>query len=313
MDYWFALITSLPTQNATARMRVWRTLKTCGAAVLRDGVYLLPEREACRRTLDAVAAEVQTSGGSALVLRVEEPAASHFPQLFDRSADYAALLAELNPIRDALAPESAHEALKAVRKLRKAFVHLVEIDFFPAQAQRQADAALSAVELRCARWLSPGEPQAQSAPVLRLRLADYQGRRWATRQRPWVDRLACAWLIRRFIDAQADILWLTDPALCPADALGFDFDGARFSHTQDQVSFEVLLASFALERPGLTRLGLLVHSLDVGGVRPAEAAGVESVLAGLREALPDDDVLLAAASAVFDGLLTHFERGTTQP
>jgi len=96
---------------------------------------------------------------------------------------------------------------------------------------------------------------------------------------------------------------------CPADALGFDFDGATFSHVGSRVTFEVLAASFGLEQPAIARLGLLVHYLDVGGVQPPEAAGIESVLAGLRETLTQDDQLLTAASAIFDGLLASFDKG----
>ena len=94
----------------------------------------------------------------------------------------------------------------------------------------------------------------------------YRGRLWATRRHIWVDRVACAWLIQRFIDPSARFLWLETPAECPADALGFDFDGATFTHVADRVSFEVLLASFGLdENRGLVRLGAMVHVLDVGG------------------------------------------------
>jgi hypothetical protein len=125
-----------------------------------------------------------------------------------------------------------------------------------------------------------------------------------------VDRLASAWLIRRFIDQQARLLWLDNPTDCPTDALGFDFDGARFSHVGSRVTFEVLAASFGLDQTAVARLGLLVHYLDVGGVRPPEAAGIESVLAGMRESLSNDDELLLAASSVFDGLLASFTKGT---
>ncbi|MEN9985221.1 MAG: hypothetical protein RI925_723, partial [Pseudomonadota bacterium] len=107
--------------------------------------------------------------------------------------------------------------------------------------------------------------------------------------------------------------WLASPADCPAEALGFDFDGATFTHVGSRVTFEVLTASFGLEPPALTRLGLLVHFLDVGGIQPPEAAGIESVLAGMRDSLTDDDQLLAAASSVFDGLLASFDKGTPAP
>lgn len=303
------LIISLPTENATIRMRAWRALKASGAAVLRDGVYLLPERDPCRNTLEAVAADVLAGGGTALVLRAEEPEGASFAGLFERSADYAALLADVAKVRAALTTDTVMDALRQSRKLRKSFASLCEIDFFPGEAQRQADAALQELELAAARVLAPDEPHPVDAAISRLSASEYQGRTWATRRRPWVDRLACAWLIRRFIDPQARLLWLASPADCPADALGFDFDGAAFSHVAGRVSFEVLLASFGLEQAALKRLGTLVHYLDVGGVQPPEAAGIESVLAGLRAAIADDDQLLASASAVFDGLLADFENG----
>lgn len=310
MDSWLCLITSLPTENATARMRAWRTLKASGAAVLRDGVYLLPARETCRTLLASVADDVDRHGGTSWLLRVEASTGGDFAALFDRSADYAALLDELAALRAALSVESATDTHKALRKLRKAFQACVAVDFFPGEAQRQAEHALAVLERACARALSSGEPQPWDAPLEVLQVQDHQGCTWATRRRPWVDRLASAWLIRRFIDPGARVLWLDDPGDLPAEALGFDFDGARFSHTSNLVTFEVLTASFGLRQPGLERLGGLVHSLDVGGVRPPEAAGVESVLAGLRAALSDDDALLTAACAVFDGLLNHFSART---
>lgn len=309
MKTWIALITSLPTENATARMRAWRSLKASGAAVLRDGVYLMPERDDCRTTLDAVAADVRAAEGTALVVRLEEPADGNFVALFNRSADFANLLGDISAAREGLSPETANEVLKQARKLRKAFANLAAIDFFPGEAQKQADEALRDLEQRAAWALSPDEPRPVHEAIARLRIEDYQGRRWATRHRPWIDRLACAWLIRRHIDPQAELFWLATPADCPADALGFDFDGATFTHVGARVSFEVLLASFNLETPALQRIGALVHFLDVGGVQPPEAAGIESALAGLRDTIPDDDQLLALASRIFDGLLASFEKG----
>lgn len=310
---WLLLVLSLPTENATARQRIWRALKASGAAVLRDGVYLMPEREDCRATLDGLASEISEAGGSAYVLRVEGPEQVDFKGLFERSEDYAALLAEIARTRTALNANTVQDVLKQARKLRKAFATLAAIDFFPGEAQQQTDQGLQELELACARALSPDEPHDSQGVITQLRIADYQGRVWATRQRPWVDRLASAWLIRRFVDPEAKVLWLPCPAECPAEALGFDFDGAAFSHIGSRVTFEVLAASFGLTQPAIARLGMLVHFLDVGGIQPAEAAGVESVLAGLRATLLDDDQLLAAASALFDGLLASFNNEVPSP
>ncbi|CAG9933100.1 chromate resistance protein ChrB domain-containing protein [Candidatus Nitrotoga arctica] len=309
MNNWLLFITSLPTENATIRMRAWRALKASGAIVLRDGVYLLPDRTPCHATLEVIAADVRAGDGTALVLRIEEPIDANFVHLFDRSEDFAVLLSDIAQAHDALSADTAQESFKQARKLRKTFTSLAEIDFFPGEAQRQADAALQDLELATVRVLAPDEPHPVQGAITRLQVADYQGRIWATRRRPWVDRLASAWLIRRFIDSQAQLLWLASPADCPGNALGFDFDGATFSHVSNRVTFEVLMVSFDLECPALKRLSALVHYLDVGGVQQPEAAGVESVLAGLREAILDDDQLLASVSGVFDGLFTAFGKG----
>jgi hypothetical protein len=185
---------------------------------------------------------------------------------------------------------------------------LCDIDFFPGQAQSQLSSALNDLEQTCANALSPHEPRTNSGSIAALQIKDYQGRVWATRSRPWVDRLASAWLIRRFIDTSATITWLKNPEDCPKNALGFDFDGATFSHVDSRVTFEVLAASFGLTSPAVVRLGLLIHYLDVGGVQPAEACGIESLLQGLRQTIEDDDQLLATASTVFDGLLFAFQQ-----
>lgn len=308
MNKWLTLITTLPTENATLRQRAWRALKASGAAVLRDGVYLMPEREDCRATLSGLASEVRDGGGSAHVLSVEEPEGGNFVAMFDRRGDFAALMAEVDLIKQRLATGSAQDVMRQPRKLRKSFANLVAIDFFPGEAQRQVDHALCELELACECALSPGEPKALDGRISRLDITDYHCRLWATRERPRVDRLASAWLIQRLIDPQARMLWLASAADCPADALGFDFDGATFSHMGSRVTFEVLAASFGLEQPAITRLGLLVHYIDVGGVQPPEAAGIESILNGLRESISNDDHLLLAAATVFDGLLANFSQ-----
>ncbi len=205
-------------------------------------------------------------------------------------------------------PTTALDVSKQARKLRKTFTAVVAIDFFAGEAQKQTDAALQELEIAANRQLAPDEPHAVRSAIKRLRIEDFKQRVWATRRRPWVDRLACAWLIRRYIDRKARFVWLAKPKDCPAKAVGFDFDGATFSHVGARVTFEVMLASFGLEQPALRRVGAIVHYLDAGGVQPPEASGIESVLAGLRDSIDDDDQLMKAASTVFDGLLMSFER-----
>jgi hypothetical protein len=283
-------------------MRAWRALKASGAAVLRDGVYVLPDRESCQSVLSAVAADVRAGGGTAHLIRGAGEEDANFPALFDRHEEYAALLGDIEKLQAGLRAENVLETLKQARKLRKAFASLVEIDFFPGEAQKQAESALQDLEIQANRALSPHEPHPVEGAVPRLDATRYRGRLWATRERPWVDRLASAWLIRRYVDPDARFVWLKSPAQCPSDAVGFDFDGATFTHMGGKVTFEVLMASFGLEQPALKRLAAVVHYLDVGGVQPIEASGVERVLAGLRHSIPDDDQLVQVANGVFDGL-----------
>ncbi|MGV5112743.1 chromate resistance protein ChrB domain-containing protein [Pseudomonas aeruginosa] len=306
MKNWLTLILGLPTANATERMRAWRALKASGAAVLRDGAYLLPDTGFCREVLASIERDILAINGTAYTLPVVDPDGERFVELFDRSDDYGKLGAEIEECRGQLNPENALATTKQIRKLRKTYDQLISIDYFPGKPKQQLDSALQELETAVSRALSADEPHSRDQPITALNLGDYQGRVWATRKRPWVDRLACAWLIRRFIDPNAQILWLDKPKDCPVGALGFDFDDATFSHVGNRVTFETLQASFELEEPGLNRIAALVHYLDVGGIQPVEAAGIERVLAGLRETITNDDHLLAAASAIFDGLLAGF-------
>jgi hypothetical protein len=302
---WLILVATLPARHTAARMRLWRALKAQGCATLRDGVYLLPAREETGAMLRAQADEVRAGGGSAEVLSVAADGAQDaaFRALFDRGAEYGRLLADIRAAQAAPEPKRAHA-------LRREFRALAATDHFPGAARDQVAAALAELDA-----IASGEPRAAPGAIHRLASADFSGRTWATRARPWVDRLASAWLIRRFIDPQARFLWLARPADCPPEALGFDFDGARFGHlaatpaAPERVTFETLAASFGLDAdPALARIGAIVHCLDIGGAPVAEAAGIEAVLAGARAAAADDDELLAEASRLFDNLHKNYQQ-----
>lgn len=309
---WLLLIVSLPTSSATARMRIWRALKALGCAALRDGVYLLPPKPEHEQALHELADECQREGGSAWLMAVQSRSAEEaagFRQLFDRSADYAELRKAWREANRGLASLAAPELTRLQRKMQREFDAARAIDFFPGEASVEAQAAWTDFNKRIDGLLSPDEPHETQGRVPQLDAAQYQGRTWATRRRPWVDRVASAWLIRRFIDHDARIQWLAKPSDCPKRALGFDFDGAMFTHVGDLVTFETLMASFGLEGdPALARLASIVHALDVGGDPVPEAKGFEAVMAGARERLNDDDALLAEMSTVLDSLYVHFLR-----
>ena len=308
--HWRMLVISLPASRGTARMRIWRALKAAGAAVLRDGVYLMPEGEVAHGLFAAQAAEVEAAGGQAQVLAVNttEPGqGAAFRTLFDRSADYAGLLEKLRSLRQRLAPRNHKVAAKTLRQLRRDYEVIRGTDHFPSAAAEQVRELLEETAAFIEAAGSPDEPSRQAGSILRLDRSKYRGRQWATRARPWVDRLASAWLIKRHVDARARFVWLKQPKDCPKRALGFDFDGADFTHVGRRVTFETLLASFGLEDDAaLMRLAGVVHFLDVGGAPVAEAAGLEGILRGMRERIKTDDALLAEAMKIFDNLYHTF-------
>jgi len=304
---WLVLTASLTGRAAsTARVRLWRALKDLGVGNLRDGVSLLPATAETRAAFDALAQEVEAEGGTAWLLELPaqaRPVDDALIGLFDRSADFAELFQTLTRLGAELPGWEEATARRELRQVERALAEIQRVDFFPGAAAGEARAAVGALASAINRRFAPQEPSPGSMPIRRLDASQHRGRRWATRRHLWVDRVASAWLIRRFIDPDARFVWLDRPADCPADTLGFDFDGAAFSHVGEKVTFEVLVASFGLEGDsGLARLGQLVHYLDAGGLPVAEAAGFEAMLAGLRDAAADDDALLAATTPLLDAL-----------
>lgn len=306
MTNWIILTATLPTQPSGLRVKVWRALKATGAASLREGVYVLPEQAPSAQALWALERTIAEAGADAHLLVVHARDAAQeqaFRALFDRSEHYAALLLSIKQTRSTMRTASEAELRKPLRALEQQLQDIQASDFFPGKAAERATDALAALRREVELKLSPDEPAAGAGRIVPRAVADYQGRSWATRKRPWVDRLASAWLVQRFIDQQPRFLWLADASKCPKSALGYDFDGATFTHVGDKVTFEVLAESFGLlDDPALRRLGQLVRSIDVGGSVLDEAPGLELVVRGLQARHAKDDALLAAASAVFDAV-----------
>lgn len=303
---WLMLVSSLPGQTQTARMRIWRALKAAGAGALRDGVYVLPHTIDARPVFQERTRDVIASGGSAQIIafdaqdRVQQQS---LIALFDRGADFAALFKHLGTWRAGLKQREEAASRRELATLRRDAAALAEIDFFPGPSQRQMESALAEAEAALNARFSPDEPHAARGDLPRCDPAKFRGRAWATREHMWVDRVASAWLIRRFIDRKAKFLWLKKPKDCPKTAIGFDFDGAQFTHIGARVTFEVLTTVFGLDHDhAIARLGALVHYLDVGGIPMPEAAGFVAIMTGARARQTGDDKLLQSMSVVLDAL-----------
>lgn len=304
---WLALVMTLPTSPSSVRVRTWRALKASGCGALRDGVYLLPARPDCAQVFAELAEAVEAADGEASVLEFDArnpEQQSRFVALFDRSAEYKAFGAEVARLRRSLRNASEGVVRRELRAAAQRLEALRRIDFFPGTGAEEAGAALEALRAEIEQRLSPGEPSAAEQAIVRRDAADFRGRVWTTRARPWVDRLASGWLIRRFVDPEARFAWFDPKKKAPkASAIGFDYDDATFTHADGKVTFEVIAETFGLhEDPALRRLGEAVHYIDVGGVPSEESAGLELVMRGLQARHADDDELLDAACSVFDAM-----------
>jgi hypothetical protein len=306
MTSWLVLTAALPTSPSGLRVRIWRALKGTGCATLRDGVYILPATAPSASDLWAIERAIRDGGADAHMLELQSRDTlqeKSFQALFDRTEQYADFAQALKDSRKAVKLGSEPKLRKLLRALDQQLRSIRLADYFPGKAAARAADGLETLRAEVEKKLSPGEPTPSSAAIDRLPRDSFQGKTWATRKRPWVDRLATAWLIQRFVDAKPRFLWLDDPKKCPKSALGFDFDGARFTHVGDKVSFEVVVHAFGLEQDAaLKRVGDLVHYIDVGGIPVDEAAGVETMVRGLQGQHDNDDALLVAACILFDTL-----------
>jgi hypothetical protein len=307
---WLLLITNLPGRNPTLRMRIWRALRGAGAGLLRDGAYLLPNGERSRQVLEEQGAEIKAAGGAVQVLSFDAESAEQHAELvalFDRTNEYAESIERLEALKSELVKLAEPEARQRLASIAREVAALATRDFFPSEPREQMEGALADAETAINARFAPDEPHAAHRKIQPRDRKEYRGRTWATREHLWIDRVASAWLIRRFIDPQAKFLWLERVKDCPKRALGFDFDGAEFTHVGSRVTFEVLLSSFGLEQDaGLVRLGALVHHLDVGGIPIAEGPGFATIMAGARTLQPDDDALLKAITPVLDSLYAGY-------
>jgi hypothetical protein len=309
MESFDTLVLSLPTRNSTLRMRLWRALKESGCGVLRDGVYVLPAG-ADTLSLSRLESDIRTSGGFALTAELKPRTAGQLAEvrrLFDRSDAYGDLVGRVTGTRAALARLGARRGETAIRRLERALEKLARIDFFPGEANAQATRSLNDLRAAYRALYAGGEPRFSKRGLRPADARRFQKRVWATRKAPWVDRLASAWLIKKFIDRDARFAWIARPSECPKGAVGFDFDGAEFTHVKNRVTFEVLAATFSLDAdPALAAIGAVVHFLDVGGIPAPDAKGLETMLRGIKEKAPGDDALLAEAMRVFDHLYAAY-------
>jgi len=309
---WLTYVASLPTDDPAARMRVLRTLESMGCGVLREGVYILPDNPANRQGLLRLTEHMIRINASAYVLHVT-PSDPHqermFRALFDRTGKYRELFKAIEGLRAGFGVSDPSAIARVLNKQRREFEAISALDFFDSPQKARVDKILRETEAEVRKRMFPDSPK--SGRVTQTGRF-YFKRVWATRKPLWADRLASAWLVRRFIDPEATLMWLDKTQKCPSTAVGFGFEGATFTNSKDMVTFQQLLSSFGLDKnETLARIGTLVHFLDTGGPPVAEAAGVETLLQGARRRSNSEEELFSESEKTFDLLYeAYFEAPT---
>ena len=312
---WLILVHQLPASPSNLRVRTWRRLQELGAVAVKQAVYVLPDTAESREDFEWLRVEIEGSGGEALVFSADQLNASADATLIEefrraRQLAYAELATELQQAQRARASRQRPDGRRGdISRYRQRFAAIERVDFFSSAGRDRVVALLADLE---ARSQSAVPPVAAAEGTDRRR---YQGRFWVTRPRPGVDRMASAWLIRRFIDPGARFGFFTDAKAAPADAVPFDMFGAGFGHETDRCTFETLQARFDIHEPAIARLGEIVHDLDLKDNRfgSPEAATLGAAIDGLQLACAADGILLEQGITLFEALYRSFAHATGPP
>jgi len=306
------LLVGVPPTPSSLRVRVWRRLRSLGAVALKRSAYLLPDTPERYEDFQWLAQEIERDGGDATLVRVqqiENVSPAGVLRLFHepRDHDYKQLAARYRRLLQSLDRKTAATSTRVrdeLARLSKEHQRIRDIDFFAAPGGAEVRRLEEAIAMRTRRPESPRREEPPALDVTKLR-----GRRWVTRPRPHVDRVASAWLIKRFIDPEA-VFVFAPPAEFPKDAIPFDAPGVELSHHGEDCTFETLVKRARLHDRRLSRLAEVVHEADLrdGKYPHEEARGIDVAIRALLAASPDDHHVLAQGMSMFEGLYATTSR-----
>ena len=310
---WLLLIHQLPTKPAYLRVKIWRRLRGIGAVAVKSTVYALPAGAETQEDFEWLLKEIAEGGGEAMVCEarlVDGLKDAEVRAMFDaaRDEDYEEITKEARALTAELDAANGQkdraEPRAQVKRMRKRFTDISAIDFFGSTGRLGAGSLLTALENRLAEEKVMTEERTPPQEAMRL-----TGRTWVTRTGVYVDRIACAWSIRRFIDPSATIRFAPGKGYEPKEGeLRFDMFEGEFTHEGDRCSFEVLLSRAGLDDPALRTIAEIVHDIDLKDAKfgREETAGIAHLITGIATANADDEGRIAQGAPVFDNLYQYF-------
>jgi hypothetical protein len=314
---WLLFFYTLPSKPVRNRMTVWRKLLKAGALSFKGSVYILPHTEEHYEFLTWLVSEVLSLKGEGSFVRVEKTETIDNRQIISlfneqRETDYQHILKEFDEIERKItgtriggASQDKKNITNQIRKCQRDFEDIRKIDFFVSKRGLEVEIRLDRI-ITTLKGLLETEINNSAVIVAPARIEDYQHKTWVTRKRPFVDRFASAWLIKKFIDKNASFDFIDEKDLdnMNKDVIPFDIRGGRFTHAGNLCTFEVLMKSFGLKDRTMRKIAEIVHELDLKDdkFRAPEAKGIEDILSGIRKTAKDDSGSLEQGMAIFEML-----------
>jgi hypothetical protein len=314
---WLLFVHQLPSSPSNVRVRTWRRLQQLGAIVVKQAVYVLPDSAGAREDFEWLKTEIESAGGQASVFAansVDTWSDDALIEEFRRSkqTEYARLARNIERASRPLGGASrkarrAARSGRSVEAFRQRLERIERTDFFGSAGRDRVVELIDQLGRQSVRQRArPPELAARG----RITRETFVRRQWVTRPRPGVDRMASAWLIRRFIDPQATFKFSAGREFVAPGAIPFDMFGVEFSHHGEQCTFETLSELFEIDDPAVSRLAGLVHDLDLKDDRfhPSESPAIGAVIEGLQLAHAADDELLEHGMTLFEALYRRFRQ-----
>lgn len=311
---WLLFFYSVPTKPVSSRVKVWRKLMKSGAVQLKGSVYILPDNEDHYEFLQWLVTEIsgmKGEGAFARIDRIETIKNSELIALFNeqRESDYRDIGKSLDDLERRLGSIQKGAKIQNIKVISEQFDKLVKeyggiatVDFFQASEGKRLSEKLDKIKTQI-KVLS-GADAIKDVPILTRDIAQYQGRLWFTRKKPFIDRMASAWLIRKFIDNKAVFDFIDEKEIDNLDqnSSAFDIRGGEFTHSGDMCTFEVLIKAFGLKDQILRKMAEIIHDLDMRDdkYKAVEAKGLEDILSGIRKSSKDDTEALEKGITVFE-------------
>lgn len=314
---WLLLIHQIPPQPNALRVKIWRRLQQVGAVAIKQSVYVMPLSGQSREDLSWTLREIVEGGGDGSISEacfVEGLSDEQIVRLFRnaRRSDYEKLIQEINNLfgdqysgqSDPKAPSS--KGPLQLSRFQRRLDDIKMIDFFHSPERTTAENLLTDLKNHLFRQSPPEN-------FRRMVFGNWSGKTWVTRQNIFVDRIACGWLIRRFVDSSAVFKFVPEPQYTPEpDEIQFDMYDGEFTHEGDQCTFEIMIQRLQLTDHALGPLAEVTHDIDLKDRKFAhsETDGFCALLTGLVAAHPDDDRRMTEGYRLFENLYTYFERLT---